>query len=300
MSNQLVNVGIGVAGLLFGSVIGYIAYKAFNPPVTIVAEPEIIKEQISDEELELLCSELTDVERNSVLEVQGKVKSLQEQLIEKEAELTRIKRGAKKSKKARVAAEKKWQEMEEQIAMLQVQLAAAEQERDELKEDLQETLVELNQQIKETKKFKAKAKKYKIESTKNLWKAFRAQAKVDGCNRGSKKRHVKCYDAFDGALTSDFKARFNNCVDTYQAVPVLKKLEKDKSPPNFSAYLSQESKFTKGWYIIFCDPTLPEARDLDLDEPSQSPKKKPANSNSNSDFDDDFDLDINFDDLPEN
>ena len=95
MSNQLVSAGIGVVGLLFGSMIGYIAYKALNPPETIVAEPEIIKEEISMEELEELCAELTDVEKENVLEVQGKVRSLQEQLLEKEAELERLKKEAK-------------------------------------------------------------------------------------------------------------------------------------------------------------------------------------------------------------
>ena len=291
MSSQMVNAGIGMAGLLVGAFVGYLANQAFNPPETIVAEPEVIKEEISNEELASLCQELTDAEKQNVLDVQNKVSSLQEQLAEKEAELARIKRSAQKNEKSRKAAQQKWTKMEEEIAGLYIKLAAAEQERDELKEELQETLVELNNQIKETKKFKAKAKRYKIESTKNLWKAFRAQAKVDGCDRGSKRRHEKCHEAFDTALNADLKSRFNNCVDTYQAVPVLRKQEKGDALPKFSTYIGQESKFTKNWYVIFCDPTLPEARDRDLDD-IPAPKESSAPK-------DDLDLDIDFDDLPE-
>jgi hypothetical protein len=292
MSNQLVSAGIGVAGLLFGSMIGYVAYKAFNPPETIVAEPEIIKEEISIEELEELCAELTSAEKANVLEVQGKVRSLQEQLIEKEAELERLKKEAKKSGKSKDDAKKKWKEMEEEIARLQIQLASAEQERDDLKKELQQTLVKLDKQIKETKKFKTKAKKYKRESTQNLWSAFKAQAKVKGCNRGTKKRHSKCYEAFDSSLNSDVRSRFKNCVDSYQAVPVLKKQKRGEGLPKYSKHINQGNKFTKGWYVMYCDPTLPEARDTDLDdEPIDNTIKEKQN--------DEFDLDIDLDDLPE-
>ena len=90
-----------------------LANQAFNPPETIVAEPEVIKEEISDEELESLCQELTDAEKQNVLDVQNKVSSLQEQLAEKEAELARIKRSAQKNEKSRKAAQQKWKKMEE-------------------------------------------------------------------------------------------------------------------------------------------------------------------------------------------
>jgi hypothetical protein len=294
MSNQMVRIGIGITGLVLGAIVGGVATKVLNPSQAIIAEGEVIKEEISMDELEAMCAELTDIEKKSVLEVQGKVSSLQAQLSEKEAELAKIKGKSQKNAKSRAAAKKKWQQMEEDIAMLHIRLASAEQERDDLKVELQETLVVLSKQIKKTKKFKAKAKKYKIESTAHLWKAFRSQAKVEGCNRGSKRRHVKCYEAFDLAMSSEVKGRFNNCVDTYQAVPVLRELEKGDEPPQFSALLNQENKYTKNWYVIFCDPTLPEARDSDLDE-----EVKPRPSRTPNEELDDFDLDIDFDALPE-
>ena len=62
------------------------------------------------------------------------------------------------------------------------------------------------------------------------------------------------------------RARFTVCVDTYQSVPVLKQANKGEAMPRYSAKLSQDNRFTKkGWYILFCDPTLPEASDRDLE-----------------------------------
>ena len=57
-------------------------------------------------------------------------------------------------------------------------------------------------------------------------------------------------------------------VDTFQAVPVLRKADDkdDVKLPTYATWLPEDNKFTrKGWYVIFCDPTLPEAPDADLE-----------------------------------
>ena len=62
------------------------------------------------------------------------------------------------------------------------------------------------------------------------------------------------------------RGRFTVCVDTYQSVPVLKQTVKDEPLPRYAARLAEDNKFTKkGWYILFCDPTLPEAGDKELE-----------------------------------
>ena len=286
MSKQMVIVGVGVMGVLVGSVIGYVASETLQEPQEVVTKTQVVQEELSNEDLEELCKGLTDAEKKNVLEVQEEVKSLQLTLADREAELEKLKEQKYNTEKARKAARVKWKAMEEEIATLQIQLAAAEQERDELKVELQETLVELKKQVKKTQKFKAKAKKYKAQSTANLWTAFQAQAKVKGCDRGSRKRHEKCHEAFDLSMTEKVKQRFYNCVDTYQAVPVLRKVDGGEGIPPYSAYLSSESRFTKNWAIIFCDPTLPEARDRDLDdEPVIAEPKYAPDDEMNLDFD---------------
>ena len=286
MSKQMVVVGVGVLGVLVGSAVGYVASETLQEPQEVVTQTQVVQEELSNEDLEELCKGLTDEEKKNVLEVQEEVKFLQMTLADREAELDKLKEQKYKTEKARKAARAKWKAMEEEIATLQIQLAAAEQERDDLKVELQETLVELKKQVKKTQKFKAKAKKYKAQSTANLWTAFQAQAKVKGCDRGSRKRHEKCHEAFDLSMTEKVKQRFYNCVDTYQAVPVLRKVNGGEGLPPYSAFLSSDSRFTKNWAIIFCDPTLPEARDRDLDdEPDRSEPVYSPDDEMNLDFD---------------
>ena len=72
---------------------------------------------------------------------------------------------------------------------------------------------------------------------------------------------------------------------------MLRQLEKGDSLPAFAERLPDDNKFTKkGWVIVFCDPTLPEAgdklleeRDPELDAPDELP---PSRSDDNT-FDDD-------------
>ena len=223
---------ISIVSLFVGSGIGWFGSVLLSEPDLIetpLTEIQIEEIEISDEKLKELCGELTQEEKQNIFEVQEKVVSLQSLLTEKEEELNRLRENEQQNKEAQAEARKKnkakWKALEAEIATLRVQLASAEQEREELREELKETIVKLDKQIKETKKFKSKAKKYRRESTQNLWTAFVNEAKVKGCNRGSKRRHDKCWEAFEQGLTGVMKARFTTCVNTYQAVPILRTLE---------------------------------------------------------------------------
>ncbi len=293
---------IAVISLLSGMGVGWFGSSLFSEPETL--EPQLIdidvqEFELTDEQLAELCKELTEEEKQNVFDIQEKVTSLQSSLAEKEEELSRLRAKEKGNKERRIEAQKRWKELEADIATLRVQLASAEQERDELREELKETIVKLDKQIKETKKFKSKAKKYRRESTQNLWTAFVNEAKVKGCNRGSKRRHDKCWTAFEAGLTGVMQERFTTCVNTYQAVPILRKVENGAALPSFAEWLPQDDRFTKNWYVIFCDPSLPEKRDVDLDAPdppsnSELPSSRSIDKTSEPSFDD-----LNFDLLPE-
>jgi hypothetical protein len=230
---------------------------------------------MTEEQLLALCADLVEDGQTKAMKAQGRVKSLQDDLASKEEELAKLKSQDIKDEKRRAAATKKWRQMEAELETLRSELTEAETERDTLRNELKETLVELDQSIAETKKFKKKAKvyrakaiQYKTESTENLWKSFGSEAKVEVCDRGSRKRHEKCHSAVQSALTPAIRKKFEQCVDTYQAVPVLRQLEKGEKMPHLAQELPNDNKFTKkGWVIIWCDPTLPEAGDNILSEP---------------------------------
>ena len=241
-----------------GVISGVTGHEMFAEPVVIMPPPEVIKEELTEAELRMLAEELIATEADKAAVAIDRVNALQAELAAKEAELAKLKGDKANGSVARGR-------LSEEISFLQVQLASAEEERDSLRKELKQAVKELDFQVNQSRKFKRKAKRYKMESTTNLWSAFLANAKVKICNRGTKKRHIKCNAAVEEALNTQMRARFTVCVDTYQSVPVLKKAGKGDTLPRYSAKLSQDNKFTKkGWHILFCDPTLPEAGDQDL------------------------------------
>jgi hypothetical protein len=244
---------------IMGVIGGTIAYDMFAEPVVVMPAPEVIKEELTESELRMLAKDLIANEAERAQAAINRVNSLQDELAAKEAELKQLK--GQKSKNAAARSR-----LGDEIAFLRVQLASAEEEREALRVELKQTIKELDFQVSQSKKYKRKAKRYKMESTTNLWSAFLANAKVKICNRGTKKRHAKCNAAVEEALANQMRARFTVCVDTYQSVPVLKQAKKGDAVPRYSAKLSEDNKFTKkGWYVLFCDPTLPEAGDRDLE-----------------------------------
>ncbi len=250
---------IALFATVIGSIAGVVGHSMFSEPVVVIPPPEVIKEELTEAELRALAEDLIATEQGRASAALERVQTLQAELAFKEAELNKI-----QSAKAKGAAKRS--QLEEEIAFLRIQLAAAEEERDTLRKELKQTLRELDFQVVQTKKFKRKAKQYKMESTTNLWGAFLANSKIKICDRGSRKRHEKCHDAVEQALSSQMRGRFTVCVDTYQSVPVLKQSVKDDPLPRYAVRLNQENKFTKkGWYVLFCDPTLPEAGDSDLE-----------------------------------
>ena len=60
--------------------------------------------------------------------------------------------------------------------------------------------------------------------------------------------------------------KFAHCVRSAQATPTVLVMEKGDVMPQFAAYIDQENKISKDWYILLCDPTLPEAEDGFLNE----------------------------------
>lgn len=232
-------------------------------PETIETERVTVRDYTA-EEMEVLCKELTTDARTQLLSRQARVENLEAVLKEKEAELEALKKQDEVDETKRQAAAKRWKEIESEIASLKVERDAAVAERDALRVELKDTLKELDRQIVRAETFKAKAKEFKKKSTENDWQAFLANAKLEICDKGTRKRHEKCHEAVDLALGASVVNQFEVCVDGYQARPELRSLERGEELPANAQRLPDDNKFTKkGWAIVFCDPSLPEGQTLD-------------------------------------
>ncbi len=233
-------------------------------------EPEAVETEritlrdYTPEEMEVLCKELTTDARTQLLSRQARVENLEQTLKEREAELAALKKEGEVDETRRKAAASRWKEIEAEIVSLKAERDAAVVERDALRAELKDTLKELDRQIVRAETFKAKAKEFKKKSTENDWQAFLANAKLEICDKGSRKRHEKCHEAVETALGSAVVNQFEICVDGYQARPELRAFDKGEELPANAQRLPDDNKFTKkGWAILFCDPTLPEGQTLD-------------------------------------
>jgi len=199
-----------------------------------------------------------------------------------------------------------WEAMEAELETLKTQLAQAEAERDQALEDLQATVVALNEQIRETTKAKNEAARYKDLNTKHSWDSFLANAKIAVCGElwvSGRGRQRRCNEAVEEALGPDIKRQFEQCVDSYQSTPLFLRAETDTLPAFATAVPS--NRFTRNrWYIQFCDPTLPEGTQQDLEsfQPAaeggtNAPAPNADDAPSWDDLDDIFEDDL--DDLPD-
>lgn len=254
-------------GALVGAGIGYSLHAMLADPVEMLAaEPLVIKQELTPEEIMAFCQDEVDTERTKLWDAQDEVEDLAAELEAKRAELETMKAEKVVDEQKAAVAAKKWKEMEAEIERLETALETAETERDEALQELKVTVKALEGQIKETEKQRVRAEHFRDESHKNLWTSFKNETKVEICDRGTQRRHGKCHDTIDALLEARIKDRFMTCVEDNQATPMLLQAEdKDTRLPDFADWLdpAKENRDTKKlWYVQFCDPTLPEASDI--------------------------------------
>jgi hypothetical protein len=297
--------GLPLVIALMGLGAGYLFHMVRTGPVYI-KDTVTIKEQLSEEEMELLCSDTVTDERDALRSAQAMVEDLEAQLGNREVEVAKLKTQAKKDEDGAVVARKKWRAMEAEIVELKTRLAQAEEERDEALEELQETVVALTIQIRATSKAKNEARRYKDLNTKHSWDSFLANAKIAICGElwvSGRGRQRRCNAAVDEALGPEIKRKFATCVDSYQSTPLFLRVESSDLPA--FAERVPKNRFTKNkWYIQFCDPTLPEGTRQKLENFEPEPKEedaKKARSDDAPSWDDLDDIlnDEAIDDLPD-
>jgi hypothetical protein len=172
-----------------------------------------------------------------------------------------------KEKEAKVASlEAEMKRRGAKGAELKRELEAARADLATVKSELQVAIHEKEQlvvELKTTKKAldvqKAETTIAKEDAVGSKWKGFVQAAQLEVCERGNRKKLGKCREAIAMTLTADLRSKFGHCLRSGQAVPSLGVAEKDEDLPRFAQYLNQEDRIVKDWYVLLCDPTLPEA-----------------------------------------
>ncbi|MFH1467979.1 MAG: hypothetical protein ABIO70_26570 [Pseudomonadota bacterium] len=197
------------------------------------------------------CEPLEGSERDMLIQAQERVEGLRGEIEEKQAEIATLEVKAKENVSLRKDLEKRKRE----LAQLQSALTAAEQERTELVEKLQLA-------VQEVSVARAEARQAKSETLVVRWDEFKANAMLQICEKGSRGKIEKCRETVEAAFSYDRERRYRECVRQGNAVPQLREIGKDeKELPAYAEWVDSSNRATKDWYILFCDPTLPEAGD---------------------------------------
>lgn len=211
-------------------------------------------------ELEELCTQAPSTQDalSRAEAAQASLNSLSGELSQAEAALAELEAAARTDAKRAAADQKKRQELEGQISALKGKITEVEVQRDAAREELVATIARLDAQVAKTEAAVAEAEAQRARATGNQWQAFSAEAKLTICDRGGKRRSDKCHDAVTEALRPH-GARFKSCIDSGQAAPELRPLDKDAQLPAHAERLPSNARFSKdGWAVVFCDPALPE------------------------------------------
>jgi predicted nucleic acid-binding Zn-ribbon protein len=258
----------GVA-LVLGAVVGVVGANLVeyfeNPDVMARPEGELSRADLiakldeSEKKYAELLAESQKKDASSKTEVetaQTKVTDLEAQIKKKEDEVKvlqlKVKKGAKKS----AALEKELAERQAELDALVVELDTAKLEVVRLQTDL-------DYSREETRVARSETSVARTETYEARWEGFKSDAMVSICEKGNRNKLAKCKDEVRAAMDSSRGRRFKHCLASGQATPRMVKVdkkEKDIQLPRWSEWVSQESKFTEdSWYVVFCDPSLPEA-----------------------------------------
>jgi chromosome segregation ATPase len=246
-----------IVGLLGGLVVGGLLAWALLPRT----EVEKVRE-MSPEELTAACAATeAPPEGDELAAAQGKVATLERDVATKERRVkeleTEMARRAEKGKE--LVAE--LQRVKAELQTAKEALVVAEQEKERLLVELTETQEQLATRTVERDQARE-------DALFNRWQDFLKEAQLEICDKGNRKKLGNCRETVEATLSVQVRQdKYAHCIRSKQAEPLVKERVDDKEPlPAYAEMIDEEQKQTKGWMVIFCDPTLPEADDASLAE----------------------------------
>jgi len=242
-----------IVGVLVGGTFGWVV-----KPDTEV-EVEIPRDYTEDELAEVCLPEVQE-KATALEEANVKVTSLSSQVREKETRVKELQ--AEMDRRAERGRELylEFQQAKEELAQVKLELQAAEEEKEVLIEELTRTVEKLEETEEELEEQVELTGRAKEDALVNKYYRFVNDAQLEICEKGNRKKLGKCREAVTAELERpERRDKFAHCVRSGQATPSVHEMEKGASMPQFAEYINEDDKIVKGWYLLLCDPTLPEA-----------------------------------------
>lgn len=248
----VVVLSLGVGGVC-GGFGAWLWMRDQGPPPDIVEVPR----DYAPEELEVVCLPYMRQTATTLERAQTRVSALELRIRDKEREIAELEsRVRARARAAEVLA--RLEAAREQLDGLEQQLADALAE----KEDLLERVATTSRMLDATRTaLAAQERETRVaqeEAADQRWSAFLRSAQLRICEQGSRASMERCREDVAAALARQ-ELRYKACIRSNQAVPELRPSPASGDLPLFGVRLD-ETGALQNYYILFCDPLLPEAR----------------------------------------
>lgn len=246
-----------LASLALGALLGGV--------VAWVAKPEQQREiqvprELTAAELEAACAPAIAETAEELEAANEKVAVLTKEVAAQEAKVQELEAEMSRRSSRDRALVAELEAAKKELAEVKAQLAQAQEEKARLVEELSATVAKLEETEERLEEQIQLTQRAKEDALTNKWYRFLNDAQLDICEKGNRKKLGRCRETVVATLkTDDMQNRFAHCVRSRQATPSVHELQRGQELPQFSEYLNEDERVTRGWYVQLCDPTLPEA-----------------------------------------
>ncbi len=252
-------------GLVVGGGLGY----ALKPSNDVRVE---VPRDLSADELLAACAPQVEEKAEELATANTKVSRLENDVRAKEARVAELEGDIAKRNERGAVISNELKAARAELESLRTQLATALQEKAVLEEELKITVAKLEDTETKLVEQTAATERAKEDALVNKFERFKNAAQLEICEKGGRKKMGKCREAVLGYLGTDaIRDKFAHCVRSGSAMPSVHEMtEKNGTLPDYSQWMNQDDKIVKDWYLLSCDPTLPE-RDGFLNEQALPP-----------------------------
>jgi len=252
-----------LAALAVGGAVGGLGVFAWWRATPPTVETVVQLRDLTDDELETMCNPFLTDTLSVLTDAQAKVQDLEGRIKQKESRIADLE---KRADQRTAAGRKLIAELEAaraELASLREELARAVSEKEVALAELERTVETLRKTEEALEQTQGKLTVAEGDVLTSRWRSFRQEAQLEICEKGGRRKMGKCRESVEAALGADVERSYRHCLKSGQAVPGLREATKDLSGlPDHARWLDESDRIVKGWYIVLCDPTLPEARDF--------------------------------------
>ncbi|MEN0061166.1 MAG: PEGA domain-containing protein [Myxococcota bacterium] len=245
-----------LAGALVGTVGGWTLKPDVIREVVVPGKPAPPPPGLQEELEE--ANARVDVLEEEVEERAVRVQELEAQLAQPNDKVQELEAALKVAKVDLHRARKELDGAVQELEEAEGRLTAAEQANVEVTAELVKAQGELSDVKGALSDQRTEKRRIADELARSQWRQFVVASQLRICDRGSKIQVQECRTAVEAALrTTSRRNRFLGCLQNREERTNVQPIGPDGVVPDFAEVVDPNDKRLNGWFIAFCDRTLP-------------------------------------------